>query len=350
MVKAVLNSAKNQKGGAFMNISRKVVFIGSSTESLPIAEKIARWLETNGIKPLLWTKALIPGDIILPKLVDISKSVSGAVFVFNRDDKTWYRGERTATVRDNVLFEYGLFSGQSSTNQVIAVCLKDKKPKIPSDLFGVTFLQIDPGKEYSCAEELLKWAKTLPERYDNLVSNQLYKIQSEEIGFEYHDLHNATYYSILNIQCQVNNLRQLSNRYAWMYGGTMTVHPHNRLDTLIDQYGELGYMVYTLRLSKSLVLGEPYSTGFNIDITGADKLSNMFISNNATNYYPGDLKMWVKIPSNLQFKNACIKFQGKSGVSQKPDKHIRCKGLLYIERIIRSPRENGIYTLEWELN
>lgn len=333
-----------------MDMSKKVVFIGSSTESLFIAEKIAGYLEKSGIKPLLWNKTFMPGDILLPKLIDIAETVSGAIFVFNRDDKTWYRGEKTATVRDNVLFEYGLFSGCLSIGQTIAVCIEGKKPKIPSDLFGVTFFQFDPEKEYSCAEELFKWTQTLPKRYDNIIANQLYKIQSEEIGFEYQDLYNATYYSILNIQSQVNNLRHLSNRYAWVYGGSMDVRPHNNLDTLIDEYPEFEYTVYTLRFSKSLVLDEPYQTGFVLNITKANKLSSMFISNNATNYYPGDLKLWVRLPASLHFKKASLRFQGKSGICKNTIKPIRCKNRQYIEKIIASPRDNGIYTLNWELN
>lgn len=332
-----------------MDVSRKMVFIGSSTESLFIAEKIAGYLEKSGIKPLLWSKAFIPGDILLPKLVDITKTVSGAIFVFNRDDKTWYRGEKTATVRDNVLFEYGLFSGSLSIKQTIAVCIKGKKPKIPSDLFGVTFFQLDLEKEYSCAEELLTWSQTLPKRYNNIVANQLYKIQSEEIGFEYHDLYNATYYSILNIQSQVNNLRQLSNRYAWTYGGGIDVRPYKKLDTLIDEYPELGYTVYTLRLSKSLVLDEPYQTGFVLNVSNSNELNSMFISNNATNYHPGDLKLWVKLPPCLHFKKVTLKFQGKSEICKRIDEPIRCRNRQYIEKIINSPRDNGIYTLSWEL-
>ena len=86
-------------------------------------------------------------------LIDLSKNVDAAVFIFGEDDKIWFRGEGTMTVRDNVLLEYGLFSGKLSKVNTIFLC--EGRPKLASDLEGITWG--DVGKKNSAKIKLDKF-------------------------------------------------------------------------------------------------------------------------------------------------------------------------------------------------
>ena len=80
-------------------------------------------------------------------LIEITKRVDAAVFIFNADDKMWNdisALESTDKVRDNVLFEYGLFMGELGKNKVCFICKGN--PKVASDLKGITYINGDIGE------------------------------------------------------------------------------------------------------------------------------------------------------------------------------------------------------------
>ena len=85
----------------------------------------------------MWTETgkgiFVPGTNTIDALIDITKKVQAAVFIFNVDDTTWNENsalEEAKTVRDNVLFEYGLFTGALGKNKVCFVC--KGRPKVAS--------------------------------------------------------------------------------------------------------------------------------------------------------------------------------------------------------------------------
>ena len=135
------------------------VFIGSSREQLDNARKVAVWLENYNYTPILWNRpgVFLLGDITIEALEKISKDVDAAIFIFGADDKTWYRETKHATVRDNVLLEYGLFSGVLSRKRVAIIT--SGQPWIATDLAGVTY--VDISKEYTAQEELRKWMASI---------------------------------------------------------------------------------------------------------------------------------------------------------------------------------------------
>lgn len=96
------------------------VFIGSSTEQLAKANKIARWLDNLGVEVDVWNEigVFVPGEYTLDDLKRASENVDAAVFIFAADDLTWYRHDLVSSVRDNVLFEYGFFCGKLSRKNV----------------------------------------------------------------------------------------------------------------------------------------------------------------------------------------------------------------------------------------
>lgn len=112
--------------------------------------KIALKLEELNAEPLLWNASgkgiFIPGTNTIDALIAIANRVQAAIFIFNADDKVW--NDKSAldssdTVRDNVLFEYGLFMGALSKENVCFVCKGN--PKLASDLKGITYIDGDLG-------------------------------------------------------------------------------------------------------------------------------------------------------------------------------------------------------------
>lgn len=142
-----------------VSISRKQeeklmeIFIGSSSEATDYMDEVALKLEELRTTPLLWNASgkgiFVPGDNTIDALIKIAKRVQAAVFIFNADDKTWNKKstlDTTNSVRDNVLFEYGLFMGALEKEKVCFVC--KGKPKIASDLKGITYIDGDLGDAY----------------------------------------------------------------------------------------------------------------------------------------------------------------------------------------------------------
>ncbi|UZP04015.1 nucleotide-binding protein [Clostridium botulinum] len=137
---------KEKIEGGTMEKEKKVIFFGSSQESADVMDEIAAIVATLGFKTLTWNSAsqgvFIAGDSILDNLINTTKNVDGAIFIFSDDDKTWCRDEiLRSSVRDNVLFEYGLFMGYLGKTKV-AFASKNK-PKLASDLLGVTYISAD---------------------------------------------------------------------------------------------------------------------------------------------------------------------------------------------------------------
>ena len=121
------------------------IFMGSSSEATDFMEEIAVKLEELDTQPLLWNETgkgiFIPGTNTIDALLAITKRVGAAIFIFNADDKTWNDKsalETLDTVRDNVLFEYGLFMGARGKEKVCFIC--KNQPKVASDLKGITYI------------------------------------------------------------------------------------------------------------------------------------------------------------------------------------------------------------------
>jgi Predicted nucleotide-binding protein containing TIR-like domain/Histidine-specific methyltransferase, SAM-dependent len=121
-------------------MSKKKIFIGSSTEKKSIAEKIAQLLSNNHYEVLRWWTQFSAGSVTLDRLIDIAKEVDGAIFIFSKDDKKWYRGKEHDSPRDNVVLEYGLFVGLLDRNR--AIVLAEENLDLPSDVDSINHLSI----------------------------------------------------------------------------------------------------------------------------------------------------------------------------------------------------------------
>ena len=118
---------------------RPRVFIGSSTEGLPVAEAIQLGLD-HVAECTVWNQGVFFGlsSTTIETVVDTAADFDFAVLVLTPDDTTTRRGASATSPRDNLIFELGLFTGILGRARTFLVYPRDVKLLLPSDLSGVT--------------------------------------------------------------------------------------------------------------------------------------------------------------------------------------------------------------------
>jgi hypothetical protein len=117
---------------------RPAIFVGSSVEGLDVAYAVQSELDQVA-DVTVWPQGVFElNDITIHRLHKIAESSELAVFVFAPDDEITLRDEATSTVRDNVLFEFGLFSGINGFDRTFFLIPRNVDLHIPTDLLGVT--------------------------------------------------------------------------------------------------------------------------------------------------------------------------------------------------------------------
>jgi hypothetical protein len=81
----------------------------------------------------------------LPALIARANETDFGIFVFHRDDKSTIRGTEYSVVRDNVLFELGLFIGALGLERCFVLVPKSVEAefRLPADLAGLTVSSYD---------------------------------------------------------------------------------------------------------------------------------------------------------------------------------------------------------------
>lgn len=123
---------------------KRKIFIGSSREGVNVAKKIKDtinekckdWLECE-----LWNdgKVFSINNGTLDSLIKASRKYDYGIFVASNDDIVSKRWKINKTMRDNVLFEMGLFLGSLGLNR--AFLITHSKISLPSDFNGVTMIR-----------------------------------------------------------------------------------------------------------------------------------------------------------------------------------------------------------------
>lgn len=121
--------------------SRPRIFVGSSSEALPTARNFATLLEAAGSSDVkLWAEDVFTaGQFTLEALELEARRCDFAFLLFTPDDSVRSRGEDSPAVRDNVVFEFGLFLGATGRTRTL-VLMPDGPQKPMSDLKGLTFI------------------------------------------------------------------------------------------------------------------------------------------------------------------------------------------------------------------
>jgi hypothetical protein len=132
------------------------IFLGSSGKQAKLLQALTRGLDDVArVEP--WTTSFNPGTSTLERLLELTKEVDFAAFVFAQDDWTAASpaaGEPApgqASPRDNVVFEAGLFGGVLGMRRTFI--LHAKGAKLPSDLLGLTCVRYEGGNGAMTAAE-----------------------------------------------------------------------------------------------------------------------------------------------------------------------------------------------------
>ncbi|HKP37075.1 MAG TPA: nucleotide-binding protein [Pyrinomonadaceae bacterium] len=115
-----------------------VVFIGSASEGLKVANKITK--ELLGVADCrIWEHGVFGlSQGTLESLIAMTRSADFAILVVTPDDLATKKGKRTYVPRDNIIFEIGLFMGAIGRERTFIVCSEAARVALPSDLEGIT--------------------------------------------------------------------------------------------------------------------------------------------------------------------------------------------------------------------
>lgn len=143
-----------------MSTRKPTVFIGSSTEDLPVLEAFERMLAPVA-KVIPWTnedKFRETGDYFLDALIQTSGKSDFAILIFGPNDVVHSRGKKQAVPRDNVIFELGLFISKLGRQRTFVIAPKIWRTglKILSDLQGLKIEQYDSGSRSADYDAILK--------------------------------------------------------------------------------------------------------------------------------------------------------------------------------------------------
>lgn len=119
------------------------IFIGSSREGLPIAQCIEKDL-ADVADCKIWPLTFEFGNSTYEDLVNRLSLYDYGILVATADDITISRKTKTKSIRDNIVFEFGLFAGRLGRDK--AFLMVEQGAKIPSDLNGITLPFIPTGR------------------------------------------------------------------------------------------------------------------------------------------------------------------------------------------------------------
>lgn len=118
-------------------MSKPKLFIGSSVAGLPIARAIKAELEYD-MDVTVWSQGVFKlSHTPLEDLSSVLEETDFASFIFLPEDKLGIKGEETTAIRDNVVFELGLFYGKLGRNRVSFVMPRGYDFHLPTDLTGL---------------------------------------------------------------------------------------------------------------------------------------------------------------------------------------------------------------------
>lgn len=133
------------------------VFIGSSVEGLSVAYPVQQNL-LHSAEVTIWDQGIFElSRTTMESLIAALSESDFAIFVFTPDDLIHIRDKTSLAVRDNVLFEFGLFMGKLGRDRVFFIIPSDGQLHLPTDLLGIT-----PGKYDSARTDGKMQAATGP--------------------------------------------------------------------------------------------------------------------------------------------------------------------------------------------
>ena len=201
------------------------IFLGSSGKQAKLLQALTRGLEgVARVEP--WTTSFNPGTTTLERLLELTREVDFAAFVFAQDD--WTTNTPTAapadpaptpgqaSPRDNVVFEAGLFGGVLGMRRTFI--LHASGAKIPTDLLGLTCVRYDGSTSAAVI-------KVVCEKLCKAIENEGRAARIEGVWWEFaltqRSEKEPSAVSILRISRDKSGALELTGR-AWQEDGTLS--------------------------------------------------------------------------------------------------------------------------------
>ena len=148
-----------------MGLMRHRIFIGSSSEERSPANGLKRNLITYGHTVKVWDQGVFAiGKFAFESLLEALDKFDAAVFIFAPNDFVKIRGREFDAVRDNVVFELGLFTGRLGRDRTFWLVPKGQTQlRIASDLLGVLPAEYVPPTDTDWASALSVCAEQIHE-------------------------------------------------------------------------------------------------------------------------------------------------------------------------------------------
>lgn len=144
------------------------LFIISSSEALPVAQELRSQMERDVFSTVWNNGVFFAGGYPLEALEKAVGESDFAVAIAQPDDVVRSRKKMQPTLRDNVLFELGLFMGKLTRHRAILIHPRVQTLKLPSDLHGLTLLSYLPGSPTDLGDRL----KPVAEDIRNIVKSR----------------------------------------------------------------------------------------------------------------------------------------------------------------------------------
>lgn len=121
-----------------VNTTRKPrIFIASAVESLDVADAFNVNLDHQA-EVTVWKHGFQLSQSSIDSLVKMAEMVDFAIFIFTPDDVVTIKNQEKSVVRDNVVFELGLFAGTLGKERCFIVKPRNTELHLPTDLLGLT--------------------------------------------------------------------------------------------------------------------------------------------------------------------------------------------------------------------
>jgi hypothetical protein len=197
------------------------IFLGSSGKQQKMLQALTKGLEEVAhVEP--WTTTFNPGTTTLERLVELTRQVDFAAFVFAQDDWTAAgvsvpdpATSGQASPRDNVVFEAGLFGGVLGMRRTFI--LHAKGAKLPTDLLGLTCVRY----EATGAAEM----KTICQSLRKAIETEIRAARIEGQWWQYslteRTADEPSAVSLLRITRDRDGALEMSGR-AWQEDGTLS--------------------------------------------------------------------------------------------------------------------------------
>jgi hypothetical protein len=197
------------------------IFLGSSAAQTKLLQSLTRGLEDIAqVEP--WTASFNPGTTTLGRLLELTREVDFAAFVFARDDWT-IKGAAAAageagqaSPRDNVVFEAGLFGGVLGMRRTFI--LHASGAKLPTDLLGLTCIRY--AEELTAAE-----MKSINQKLRKAIETESRTVGIEGLWWQFslteRTAEEPSAMSLLRISRDRNGILEVSGR-SWQADGTLS--------------------------------------------------------------------------------------------------------------------------------